>query len=253
MSNLLLLFSYFLITAASSEGANVARNKIPDPMAIWRDHKTNTRQSLKVDLRQSSNDDCYNQFVRNLPSYCNIDALSGGVSELPEPSLTDEQLDTLNTAYSKFCVPDCLNPYTELYNCQKDISDNQRNFAINAITKGTCGQESGDYCNVRLIRRLKRPSIQYNLYQCNLNSSGIHCNSNSSSDCLNDVALYSSNMGCCTEPMLGAGVHYCNVTVPPACTGVTGTVAPSTAAGVMATPFVAVSLLLLASLVGVLL
>ena len=165
--------------------------------------------------------------------------LSRGISDLNASSLNDAQLAALNRAYSQICVPACIDPIETYYNCIQ-INDSERSYLIYLYRKGYCGQESGDYCEVRYIR-------QYNgnidgaaadiLCSCPFSLSGISC-SGASSTCLSHVGTFSSRMSCCTEPYLGSGVRSCSgVSVDAACTGiVTSTTGVVSSAAVLAAP-----------------
>ena len=217
------LLCCFLVIACS-DGATTANKKTAaDAIAVtnWL-HKMSKWHNAKLEVRQD-NSACLRQVQSDLPSYCNFTQLSGGVSELPASSLNDAQLAALNRAYSQICVPACIDPIETYYNCLQ-ITNDRKNYLITLIRKGVCGQESGDYCEVRYIR-------QYNgningaadlTRSCTFSLSGISC-SGASSTCLNRVGTFSSRMGCCTEPYLGSGVRSCSgVSVDAACTGVSG-------------------------------
>ena len=191
-------------------------------------HKISKRHSSHLEVRQD-NTACLNQLQSNYPSYCNLTKLSGGLSDLPASSLTDAQLTTLNNAYSRFCASACIDPIDTYYNC---IQINNKDYLITQVRHGVCGQESGDYCEVRYIREYQGDYSSYRslLSSCpSSDSGGISCSS-ATSTCLSYVRTFSDRMGCCTEPYLGSGVKSCSgVSVDDPCTGVssaTGLVAP---------------------------
>ena len=228
------MFSIFLLCCflviASSDGAVTTKERDVDLTAVtdWL-HKIHKRHSSHLEVRQD-NTACLNQLQSNYPSYCNFTELSGGLSNLPASSLTDAQLTTLNNAYSEICVSACIDPIDTYYNCLQ-IDDTLKDYLITLIRHGVCGQESGDYCEVRYVREYKGDysSIQRLVNSCTFISSGISCSS-ASSTCLSYVRTFSDRMGCCTEPYLGSGVNSCSgVSVDDPCTGVssaTGLVAP---------------------------
>ena len=228
------MFSFFLLccflVAASSDGAATADKRDVAAVTDWL-HKISKRHSSQLEVRQDTTA-CVNQLQSNLPSYCNLTALSGGLSNLPTSSFTDAQLTTLNNAYSRLCVPACIDPIDTYYNCIATNDDTLRNFLVTLIRQGVCGQESGDYCEVRYLRQYRGnySSLNRLINTCTFTSGGISSCSSASSTCLSYVNTFSDRMGCCTEPYLGSGVNSCSgVSVEDACTGVssaTGLVAP---------------------------
>ena len=108
------------------------------------------------------------------------------------------------------------------------INDSERSYFINYYRKGFCGQESGDYCDVRYIRQYDGNIDGADAgisHLCPFSSSGISC-SGASSTCLSHVGTFSSRMGCCTEPYLGSGVRSCSgISVDAACTGLVSSAA----------------------------
>ena len=222
MFSIVLLFCFLLV--ASSDGV-VPAKKRNEPVVTGLLHKIHKRHSSQLGVRQSGIS-CDRQFEMNLTSNCNLTALSNGVLNIPESSLTDAQLTTLNNAFSRLCERSaCIDLYIAYYNCIS-ANENQRNFYTTYLRQGICGQESGDYCPVRYIRQYRG---NYSLNSCSYNDTVILCSS-ASSTCLDSVKTFSERMGCCTEPYLGSGVTSCSgVSVDEPCTGVssaTGLVAP---------------------------
>ena len=225
MSTIFLLCCFLAI--AFSDGAATVKSG-EDAIAVtdWL-HKISKRHTRDTELvARQDNSACLRQLQSSLPSYCNLTMLSGGISELNASFLNDAHLATLNRAYSQICVPACIDPIETYYNCIQ-ITDDLKNYVITLIRKGVCGQESGDYCEVRYIR-------QYNgningaadlTRSCTFSSSGISC-SGASSTCLSHVGTFSSRMGCCTEPYLGSGVRSCSgISVDAACIGLVSSAA----------------------------
>ena len=197
------------------------------------------RHNTQLEVRQD-NSACADQLYNSIPSYCNFTELSGGISNLPASSLTDAQLSTLNHAFSQLCVPACIDPIETYYNCLQ-LQNDLRNYLITLIRQGVCGQESGDYCEVRYIREYEGDYDRFRqlLNTCTITSSGISCSS-ASSTCLSYVRTFSTRMGCCAEPYLGSGVTSCSgVSVDSACVGV-----PSAATEIIAPVFLMVFALL---------
>uniref|UniRef100_A0A1X7T0V1 Uncharacterized protein n=1 Tax=Amphimedon queenslandica TaxID=400682 RepID=A0A1X7T0V1_AMPQE len=244
------LFCCFLVIA-SSDGALITKKQDVAAVTDWL-HKVSKRHSSQLEARQDNNA-CENQLESNYPSYCNFTELSGGVSDLPTSSLTDAQLTILNNAYAQICVSACIDPIETYYNCRQ--IDN-KDYLITLIRQGVCGQESGDYCEVRYIRQYEGDysSFQRLLNACTITSGGISNCSSASSTCLDSVNTFSDRMGCCTEPYLGSGVNSCSgVSVDEPCTGVSTAVPTATAVptGVSsATGLVAPVFVMILSLVG---
>ena len=223
MVTIFLLCCFLAITF--SDGAATAESGV-DAIAVTDSlHKISKRHTRNTELVARQDDSACSHLLQ-LPSYCNLTMLSGGISDLNASSLNDAQLAALNRAYSQLCVPACIDPIETYYNCVQ-TTDSLRNYLITLIRKGVCGQESGDYCEVRYIR-------QYNgningaadlTRSCTFSSSGISC-SGASSTCLSHVGTFSSRMGCCTEPYLGSGVRSCSgISVDAACTGLVSSAA----------------------------
>ena len=214
-------FSCLLIIACS----DAATTKKQDVTAVtdWLQRINKRYSATKVEVRQDSS--CSTNTV---PSYCSLSELYNSSVRF----LTDAQLDKLNSAYSRFCIPECLDPIEIYYRCT--LSRDDADYSVKFFRKGLCGQESGDYCEVRYFREY---SGNYNgLSQlrsaCDITNSGISSCSNTpdDEDCRTYVETFSSRMGCCTEPYLGRDVQSCSDDrVDEACTGVssaTGLVAP---------------------------
>ena len=216
------LFCCFLALAFSDGAATAESGEDAIAVTDWL-HKISKRHTRDTKLVARQDDSaCFHQLQSNLPSYCNLTMLSGGISELNASFLNDAQLTALNHAFSQLCVPACIDPYETYYNCLQ-INDSQRSYLINLNLKGYCGQESGDYCEVRYIRQYNGniDGVNADISRlCPFSSSGISC-SGGSSTCLSHVGTFSSRMGCCTEPYLGSGVRSCSgISVDAACTGV---------------------------------
>ena len=243
MSSFLFLTCCFLIIIACSEGANTDAKKL---------------ETRRVCLRT------------DFPTGCNH--LDFEISYPQDSgSYTDSQLTSFNQKFSRLCTKACVSAVTEYLRCDysRQYSGNQLQerleYRVNYIQKYICGQHSnGDYCPVRLQRgyigstttstdRSNARAFINIIRLCSWSpysgsNTGITCSSSTSSRCTDTISTFSSYMGCCAEPLLGSGVRSCSgVSVPEACTGVSG------ATGIMATaPIVAVSLMVFA-LVGVLL
>ena len=222
MSTIFLLCCFLAI--AFSDGAATVKSG-EDAIAVtdWL-HKISKRHTRDTELVARQDDSaCSHQL--QFPSYCNLTMLSGGISDLNASSLNDAQLAALNRAYSQICVPACIDPIETYFNCIK-LNDSERSYWINLYRKGFCGQESGDYCEVRYIRQYDENFFDDDILRsCPISLSGISC-SGASSTCLSHVGTFSSRMGCCTEPYLGSGVRSCSgISVDAACTGLVSSAA----------------------------
>ena len=204
------MFTVFLVCCSllivTSNGA-VSAKKSGHTTTDWL-HKIHKRHNMDLVTRQDNNA-CATQLQNNLPSYCNITELSGGLSNAHPSSLSDSQLNELNNAYSRICTSACIDPLVTYYNCLQ-ISDAAKTYIIRLLRQGVCGQESGDFCEVRYIRqyRTDTSAIERLVNSCPFSPSGISCSS-ANSTCLDRVSTFSERMGCCTEPYLGSGVRSC--------------------------------------------
>ena len=224
MVTIFLLCCFLAITF--SDGAATAESGV-DAIAVTDSlHKISKRHTRNTELVARQDDSACSHLLQ-LPSYCNLTMLSGGISDLNASSLNDAQLAALNRAYSQLCVPACIDPFEAYYNCIQ-INDSVRSYLINLYRKGLCGQESGDYCDVRYIRQYDGNIDDADVdisRSCPFSLSGISC-SGASSTCLSHVRTFSSRMGCCTEPYLGSGVRSCSgISVDAACTGLVSSAA----------------------------
>ena len=224
MFTVLLICCSFLIV--TSNGA-VSAKKSGHTATDWL-HKIHKRHNMDLVTRQD-NSACQTQLDNSLPSYCNLTELSGGLSNAPPSSLSDSQLNELNNAYSRMCTSACIDPVVTYLNCLQ-ISDAAKTHIIRLIRQGICGQESGDFCEVRYIRQYRTDTGSSRfISSCPFSSdNGISCSS-ASSTCLDRVRTFSERMGCCTEPYLGSGVRSCrgvSVDEPCAFSSAAGLVAP---------------------------
>ena len=197
-------------------------------------HHISKRHNIPLERRQTST--CT---LPDLPSGCSllVDSFTPPALQI---GVSDSDLSNLNDQYSRICTSDCAGALATYYRCyEEDTGEYIGNF----IEKYLCGQESGDYCPVRLARSFNTPSnaVAYRsiIGSCTLNSNGLTCTD--TDDCIDGLQNFTSAAGCCMEPVFGSGVSSCSgVSVPDACTGV------SSATGIIATPIVGVSLMILA-------
>ena len=195
-------------------------------------HHISKRHNIPLEPKQTSTctepelpSGCSSEFFLSIPA--------------PLPGVNESYLSSLNDEYSRMCTSDCAGAIAKYYRCSEEDTGE---YLANYIQKYICGQESGDYCPVKIIRSLNTRSnaVAYNnmFSYCSISYSSGGLTSCSSTSCINALRTFSSAAGCCTEPFLGSGVRSCSV--PDACTGV------SSATGIIATPIVGVSLMILA-------
>ena len=191
-------------------------------------HHLSQRHDIPLELKETRN--C------TLPSGCSISDFSYTTPH----TISDSYLTTLNSRYLRLCTSDCAGAIGEYYRCL-DSGDTGEYWA-NYYEKFYCGKQSGDYCPAKLIRSLKKEQNEdaYDniRYYCSIPTTGSA--SCKRSECTDALKTFSSAIGCCMEPLYGSGVRSCGVSIPDACAGV------SSATGIIATPIVAVSLMILA-------
>ena len=255
MSSFLFLTCCFLIIIACSEGAVTdAKERVNASALIDFIHKFHKKHGIMTLESRQINSNCN----VTLPTGCNLlDFAFSAPSTVPNP--TDSYLNSINQRHSRICTSTCVGAVVKAYRCI--YSGGRLDYLSNLVQKYLCGQHNGDYCPVSLIRSIRdRPLNALALANiqasCTISfaTTGITCGSSTSSRCTNAISTFSGYTGCCTEPLLGSGVRSCSgVSVPEACTGISGATVESSATGIMATaPIVAVSLMVFA-LVGVLL
>lgn len=91
----------------------------------------------------------------------------------------------------------------------------------------------GDYCQVKLYRSIHANNKTYtNLSSCPthtktyLNLPTLSCNDTTPTACLNALAVFSADVGCCAEPFYGPGIRQCNgVSVAQPCSSATSAAA----------------------------
>ena len=222
MSPSLFLVCLFLI-AACTEGAVIDKEKgMNDTALLELVHHTSKRHNIPLERRQTST--CT---LPDLPSGCDPLYFIFSVPEVKR--VNESQLSNFNDQYSRMCTSDCAGALAMYYRCSEEDTGE---YLANYIEKYLCGQESGDYCPVRLIRSLNTTSnaVAYNnmMDDCPIpfSSTGLTC---SNTNCINGLKNFTSIAGCCTEPFLGSGVSSCSgVSVPDACTGVSSATGSST-------------------------
>ena len=245
MSLSLFLVCLFLI-AACTEGAVIDKEKgMNDTALLQLLHHISKRHDISLERRQ-------NCAYTNLPFNCTTSKFY-----LYTPSTlssrNDLYLSSLNSQYSTICTTECVRSVLNYYRCIYS-GDRIDRYAI-LFQQYLCGQQdgSGDYCPVKILRSFNTAANRVafnNIYRyCDVSSITATnrftlCSSYytyNREDCIAALNNFTSAAGCCMEPLFGSGVRSCNgVSVPDACTGV------SSAPGIIATPIVGVSLMILA-------
>ena len=101
-------------------------------------------------------ENCTIQLNNSLPQTCNR-TLLGLTDDFPEPS-SSEELAELNAAYAQTCIPACIDPALQYYQCIfshpgfGNLSSSYQNYYSNLVQNGYCGQDNGEYCFVRVFR-----------------------------------------------------------------------------------------------------
>ena len=239
MSPSLFLVCLFLI-AACTEGAVIDKEKGTNDTALLRlFHHISKRHDIPLERRETC----------TLSSDCTPSNFLFG-RYATSPVLSNSDLRSLNDEYSRLCTSGCARNISEFYRCLYSEHETKE-YIDDFVKKYFCGQESGDYCPVRILRSFNTTSnaIAYSniiTYDCTTSSISARLTSCTDTDCIDGLRNFTSAAGCCMEPLFGSGVRSCSgVTVPDACTGVSSTT-ESSATGIIATPIVGVSLMILA-------
>ena len=244
MSPSLFLVCLFLI-AACTEGAVIDKEKgMNDTALLELVHHISKRDDIPLERRQSC-------AFTNFPFNCTTSkfSISRPYTSLPR---NDPYLSSLNSQYSTICTTECVRGVLNYYRCIYSGDTFDRYATL--IQQYLCGQQDGqgDYCPVKILRSFNTEAnrVAYNNIYRYCDASYItatnrftSCNStiNNRADCIAALNSFTSAAGCCMEPLFGSGVRNCSgVSVPDACTGV------SSATGIIATPIVGVSLMILA-------
>ena len=166
---------------------------------------------------------CYDILKAN-PPFCNFTTQLNGMLDVPYSSLTDENLAALNKIYAKICVPQCFEKYSTYLDCL-NVTTEKRKFWTNFVMNGRCGQDSGDYCEVKLLRSYKNNMSDYltlvrSTCAFDVGAGGVQCSDDSKAGCTSGLSKFSKKMGCCAEPYLGSAVRSCSdVFVEKSCIG----------------------------------
>ena len=110
----------------------------------------------------------------------------------------------VNAYYDQFCTKECIDAKISYHrDCQNVTEDQISNFYIPYYQQLLCGKNGNDYCYVLYLRNYN-VTAQMNLFiSCRLpNSTRFNCTT-ANSACLQEIADFSSKMGCCTTANLG--------------------------------------------------
>ena len=198
------------VVAVISQGA--VANNLQKSLGVKFSKEHSTRQD-------NGYNECLTVINNNLPRSCNLSEL---FDLNPTSDLSDAQLAEINQAYSRQCIPSCIDPFVAFYRCisiANNTSSALINFQIEFIQNGICGQESGDYCRVLLARQNRTNSAIFDQTDaCYLGDTGIVCNSTTSASCLNGLTRSAQLLGCCFRPYVGSGIDDCpGVNAEPSC------------------------------------
>ena len=113
-------------------------------------HHISKRHNIPLEPKQTST--CTEP---DLPSGCSLTEFSFSPPSASS-GITDSYLSSLNDEFSSICTSDCAGAIGEYYRCL--YSGDRGEYFADYIQKYICGQESGDYCPVRLIRSFRTTS-----------------------------------------------------------------------------------------------
>jgi hypothetical protein len=177
-----------------------------------------------VNRRQTTN--YCSKYLLNYPQSCNATLLLDDnvvllLNNTPH-LLTDEHLDSLNVAYSQICRSECVDPIIAYDRCYFAGNDEVIEFFERFERQGICGKEGSDFCEVLYLRTYRQNVTFFSTLLTNcgnvFTSSGVKCNILTTKSCMQMVAEFITNMGCCARPYLGDGITGCTTsTVKPAC------------------------------------
>uniref|UniRef100_A0A1X7V346 FZ domain-containing protein n=1 Tax=Amphimedon queenslandica TaxID=400682 RepID=A0A1X7V346_AMPQE len=182
-------------------------------------------ENLKRDARQG---DC--TFPTPVSPECNGTTILSRIREIlySNTTLTEAELDAIDTRLSTFCVPECIDPLVSYYSSCSFFSDT-RDYIIPNLRQGTCGKVGNDYCQVRYLRRY---AGDYNYTQRLIANCPTSSYSESTTDgeidcttvndtCSQMLAHYNANMECCASPSpIGIIATRCGLTTTEPCASI---------------------------------
>ena len=146
---------------------------------------------------KQANQTCQARLNSSLPQTCNRSVLTGDIV-------------ASNEVYARNCIPACIDPYVQFYQCifRGDLVD----YFIRFLRVGTCGVYNGEYCPIR-FNRLSDSFLD----TCPFPNDNaiVVCNSTTPQSCYNNLATYSSMVGCCATGLFRT--QNCRVTFDPPC------------------------------------
>jgi hypothetical protein len=210
-----------------------------------------------VNRRQTTN--YCSKYLLNYPQSCNATLLLDDnvvllLNNTPH-LLTDEHLDSLNVAYSQICRSECVDPIIAYDRCYFAGNDEVIEFFERFERQGICGKEGSDFCEVLYLRTYRQNVTFFSTLLTNcgnvFTSSGVKCNILTTKSCMQMVAEFITNMGCCARPILGDGITGCTTsTVKPACASQIG-IATSTIVAIIVAVIILIMILIGAFVVTV--
>ena len=226
---LVALFAFFGAIASDP----VATTRLPTSAfsAIRKIHErirsANDVEKREIDSRQTSQ--C--QFPPpGYPRECNTSLVPGvmnvSAAVSNNQSLTPMQEEILNAALTQFCVPRCVDPVITYFDCLSGNVASLQEYFRQLVRQGLCGREGNDFCEVVYLRyywnNLLFISNLFTAECAPLVTTGsiLTVNCSTSDVCAENVANFTTNLGCCAIPYLGAVTPSCDVTPDPPCQSV---------------------------------
>ena len=113
----------------------------------------------------------------------------------------------LNAYYDQFCTKECIDAQFSYFRDCRNFTQSELDFISKwYFEQLLCGKNGDDYCSVFLLRNYNT-TTQRNLLLSNCrriyNFDGIINCTTANSTCLQEIADFSSKMGCCTTAYLG--------------------------------------------------
>ena len=146
-------------------------------------------EGLDRTLRQAA--DCN----RGYPT-CNISLPSTGPGYM-------FNFTALNAYYDQFCTKECIDIYFSYFRDCLNFTQSQLDWYFKQLL---CGKNGDDYCLVFFLRNYNTTTQINLLSNCrriySVYVAEINCTT-ASSTCLQEIADFSSKMGCCTTGLLG--------------------------------------------------
>ena len=160
------------------------------------------RHGLVQDVRSEGSDRTLGQADCNRGSpTCNVSFPTGPGYML--------NFTAINAYYDQFCTKECIDAKLSYHrDCQNVTEDQISNFYIPHYQQQLCGKNGDDYCYVLYLRNYNVTAQMNLLMNCRLpNSTQFNCTT-ANSNCLQEVADFSSKMGCCANTFFSTDFVY---------------------------------------------